>query len=412
MSDLLKQCEEAKQASHVIANLSLQQRNDILIALEKKLLENIDSIIEANKIDLMEAEKNGLSGSILDRLALNESRIKQMAEGVRQIAGLPDVLGFIEERSLENGLTIKTKKVPLGLIGIIYESRPNVTVDATALCLKSGNAVILRGGKEAINTNLQLLKIIKEAISSAGFNSSMVEMLADTSRETLFELMKQNKYIDILIPRGGSGLINSVRENATIPVIETGTGNCHIYVDENANLEMALSILINGKCQRPSVCNACETLLVHKNIAVDFLSQAYDKLLEQKVELRGCEQTADLIDCAPATEDDFFREYNALILAVKIVDSTADAIAHINKHGSKHSESIISDCNQNAQKFLQLVDAAVVYKNTSTRFTDGGEFGFGAEIGISTQKLHARGPMGLKELTTIKYVVESEGKIR
>jgi glutamate-5-semialdehyde dehydrogenase len=410
--ELIEKAKAAREAGYVLGNLSIDKRNAALSAIADALEKNIASILKANAVDMVDAEKNGIKGNMLDRLMLNESRIRDIASATRDIVKLPDVLDESESWTRPNGLQITRKRVPMGLIGIIYESRPNVTVDAAVLCLKSGNATLLRGGEEAVNTNMELIRVMRDAIKKVGVPADAVQGLKDVSRETAQQMMRLHQYIDVLIPRGGAGLIRVVRESASIPVIETGTGNCHVYVDEYANLEMAMNILINAKCQRPSVCNAAETLLVHKKIAKEFLPLVKKELGERGVELRGCEATQKIIECTPATEDDFLTEFNNLIMAVKIVDSVDAAISHINQYNSRHSDCIISDNADSVTKFGNTVDAAAVYINTSTRFTDGYEFGFGAEIGISTQKLHARGPMGIKELTTVKYVVNSDGVIR
>jgi glutamate-5-semialdehyde dehydrogenase len=358
--------------------------------------------------------EKGIGEQMIDRLMLDEKRIKSIADGVRQIADLDDPVGeVLSMKKRPNGLLIGQKRVPIGVIGMIYESRPNVTVDAACLCLKSSNAVMLRGSGDAINSNKELVKIMKESINEAGINAGAIELVEDTSRETATNFMKLNEYLDVLIPRGGAGLIKTALANATVPVIETGTGNCHVYVDEYADIEMAHRISINAKTSRTSVCNACESLIVHNNIKDKFLAETIRRLKEKNVEVRGCGRTLEICgDVIPATEDDFGREYLDLIISVKVVDSIDEAIAHINKYGTKHSESIVTENYTNAQKFLDEVDAAAVYVNASTRFTDGFEFGFGAEIGISTQKMHARGPMGLKELTTTKYIIYGNGQIR
>jgi glutamate-5-semialdehyde dehydrogenase len=352
--------------------------------------------------------------SIIDRLMLNEERIGAIAEGVRQIVELEDPIGeVLSMKKRPNGLVIGQKRVPLGVVGIIYESRPNVTVDAAALCLKTSNSVMLRGSSDAINSNMELVRIMKEALVEAGIKEGAIELVEDTSREIATEFMKLSEYMDVLIPRGGAGLIKAAVKNATVPVIETGIGNCHVYVDESADMEMAYDILINAKTSRTSVCNACESLLVHKSIKDKFLPEAIKRLKEKNVEVRGCEETLKVCsDVIPAKEEDYGTEYLDLIISVKVVDSVEDAINHINKYGTGHSESIVTESYSHSQKFLDHVDAAAVYVNASTRFTDGSEFGFGAELGISTQKMHARGPMGLKELTSTKYIIYGDGQIR
>jgi glutamate-5-semialdehyde dehydrogenase len=403
--------QKAKIAEREIRIAGSKQKDNALNAIADALPKNFEKILAANKIDLENAEKNGISVVMQDRLRLTEERIINIAKSVREIVALPDPIGEIIGGDVRpNGLKIAKTRVPMGVIGIIFESRPNVTVDAAVLCLKSGNAVILRGGKEAINSNIALAEVMREAISPF-INPDVIQLVTDTSRETSTELMQAREYLDLLIPRGGAGLIKSVCENAKVPVIETGVGNCHVYIDEFSHTEMSLKIVDNAKCQRPSVCNAIENLLVHKNTAEEFLP-ALVKMWNGKVEIRGCERTQAIIDVKSATDEDFYTEYNDLIIAVKIVDTIEDAVSHIEKYGSKHSESIVTYCYSNAEKFQKQVDAAAVYVNASTRFTDGGEFGLGAEIGISTQKLHARGPMGLKELTTIKYVINGNGQIR
>lgn len=414
MYDLIKAGEWAKEASKILATAGSDLKNNALCAIADAILEKSDYILNENKKDLQSAEENGVKKAMIDRLSLNEKRIADIADGVRKVAFLPDpigeVLGMVKR---PNGLVIGKKRVPLGVIGIIYEARPNVTADAAALCIKSGNAVILRGGKEAICSNLAIAKVMSEAGEKAGLPKGTINLVSDTSRETASAMMKLNGYIDVLIPRGGAGLIHSVVENATVPVIETGLGNCHTYIDESADFKMAEEIVINAKTSRPSVCNAMETLLVNEKIAKDFLPIIIKKLKECNVEVRGCEKTMEIVsDIVPATETDWEKEYNDYILAIKVVSSTDEAIEHINKYGTKHSEAIVTKSYEMSQKFLDEVDAAAVYVNASTRFTDGFEFGFGAEIGISTQKIHARGPMGLNELTTIKYIIYGNGQVR
>lgn len=406
--------ENAKKASYIISNAKSSTKDGALNEIAAALIDNSDLIIEANCLDLDAAEKNGVSKAMRDRLLLNKERIRQIADGVRQIISLADPIGeVISMWQRPNGLTIGQKRVPLGVIGIIYEARPNVTVDAAALCLKSSNAVILRGGSEAINSNKALVEIMRGAIEKAGLPEGCINLIPDTSRETATKMMKLNGYIDVLIPRGGAGLIKSVVENATVPVIETGTGNCHIYVDGECDTDMAKDIVINAKVSRPAVCNAAETLLVDSAVADRFLPEVIEALKENNVEIRGCKRTKAIAkDILDATEEDWYKEYNDYILAVKVVDGIDEAIEHINKYNTKHSEAIVTTSYAKSQRFLREVDAAAVYVNASTRFTDGFEFGFGAEIGISTQKIHARGPMGLKELTTIKYIIYGDGQIR
>ena len=403
----------AKEASYVLGAAGTDLKNAALIKIAEKLVENTDKILSENEKDIASAVENGIKPAMVDRLRLTKERILNISEGVMQIAALNDPIGeVINMTERPNGLVIGKKRVPLGLIGTIFESRPNVCVDVAALTLKTGNASLLRGGKEALNSNIVLTDIMRSAISEAGLPESSVELIRDTDRETAKEMMRLNGIVDVLIPRGGAGLIKTVVENATIPVIETGTGNCHTYVDDSADFKMALDILINAKVQRPSVCNSCETLLVAEKIAKEFLPLTKAMLSSHNVEMRGCEKTARIIDVNPAAEEDFYTEYNDLIIAIKVVTGIDEAISHINKYNTRHSECIITKDYANSQKFLKMVDAAAVYVNASTRFTDGFEFGFGAEIGISTQKIHARGPMGLAELTTIKYIIYGNGQIR
>ncbi|WP_294373832.1 glutamate-5-semialdehyde dehydrogenase [uncultured Clostridium sp.] len=406
--------QNAKEASYELGAASTKQKDMALLFMAEQLVDNTESILEANKVDLKNAEIKGTPKAMLDRLALDKGRIEAMAEGLKEIVNLQDPVGeVISMWQRPNGLQIGQKRVPIGVIGIIYESRPNVTSDAAGLCLKTGNATILRGGSDAINSNKAIMKALVEGIEKAGLPRESVQLVEDTSREVATEMMKLNDYIDVLIPRGGAGLIQSVVKNATVPVIETGTGNCHIYVDESCDFDMAIKIAVNAKASRPSVCNAAEKLLVNENIAKDFLPLAVKALRENGVTLRGDEKSQAIInDIEKANSEDWGKEYLDYVMAVKIVKDVDEAINHINKYGTGHSEAIITESYKNSQKFLQRVDAAAVYVNASTRFTDGGEFGFGAEIGISTQKLHARGPMGLKELTTIKYIIYGNGQIR
>ena len=413
MSNIKELGKRAKTAERVLGNLPSSKKDEALKAIADALIRNTDKIIEANNLDVEAAKESGIKESMIDRLKLTEERIKGIADGVLEVVMLHDPIGEVLGMSKRpNGLLIGKKRVPIGVIGIIFEARPNVTVDAACLTLKTGNAVILRGGKEAINSNKILTDIMRNAIAEVGVPGDAINLVTDTDRESAKEMMKLNQYIDVLIPRGGAGLIKTVVENATVPVIETGSGNCHVFVDESADLEMATDILINAKVQRPSVCNACESLVVHKNIADKFIPQAVEKLKENGVEVRGCEKTRAISDVSPASDEDFYTEYNDLIISVIIVDNIEEAIEHINIHNTKHSECIITKDYDNSQKFLNEIDAAAVYVNASTRFTDGFEFGFGAEIGISTQKLHARGPMGLNELTSTKYVIYGNGQIR
>ncbi len=404
----------AKSAARSLCRVSAQTKNEALFAMAQALIDNTDIIIEKNAIDVKNAAEKGTSKSMLDRLTLTEERIRQMAEGVRQIAALSDPIGEITNMTVRpNGLQIGRRKVPLGVIGIIYEARPNVTADAAALTLKTSNAVILRGGSEAINSNKILVDVMNTAIIKAGIPEGTLQLIEDTDRKTAVELMRLNKYVDVLIPRGGGGLIRTVVENSTVPVIETGTGNCHTYVDDTADLDMALKIAVNAKCQRPAVCNAMETLLVAKSVAAEFLPKLDAAMKEYNVEIRGCSTTCKYIPSAvSATDEDYATEFIDYILAVKVVESLDEAISHITEYSSGHSEAIITNSYENSQRFLNEIDSAAVYVNASTRFTDGFEFGFGAEIGISTQKMHARGPMGLDALTTIKYVIYGNGQIR
>ncbi len=406
---------KAKTASRSLASAGEQKKNDALTAIAKALCENTDMIIKANKIDLDNGRKSGLSDSLLDRLMLSESRIKGISESVMEVAALPDPVGtVISGGTRPNGLKITKVRVPLGVIGIIFEARPNVTADAAVLCLKSGNAVILRGGKEAINSNKCIADIMRDAIESVGLDRNCVQLIEDTSRQSSAELMALTDYLDVLIPRGGKGLIRAVVENAKVPVIETGAGNCHVYVDEYADINMAADIIYNAKTSRPSVCNAIETILVHEKIAEKALPAIKKRLDEKNVELRGCERTKEILgeSVVPAVETDWDTEYNDYILAVRVVKDIDEALSHIAKYSTGHSECIVTDNYKNANIFKERVDAAAVYVNSSTRFTDGGMFGLGAEIGISTQKLHARGPMGLFELTSMKYIIEGDGQVR
>lgn len=404
----------AKSAARKMAIVSTVTKNTALNAMADALIENTQAIIEANNKDMENGREKGLSASLLDRLLLDDSRIKSMAEGLRQVASLDDPIGeVIRMWRRPNNLKIGQVRVPLGVIGIIYEARPNVTVDAAALCVKSGNAVILRGGSEAINSNTTVARIISEAATKAGLPEGAINLIENPSRDAVNVMMKLNEYIDVLIPRGGAGLINAVVKNATVPVIQTGVGNCHVYVDASADLDMAANIVINAKTQRPAVCNAMESLLVHKDIADKFLPYLAEKLKPLNVEIKGCSRTQSLVESATeATEEDFAKEYLDFKFASKVVDSLDKALDHIYKYGTKHSEVIVTNNYENSQRFLNEVDAAAVYVNASSRFTDGSEFGFGAEIGISTQKLHARGPMGLKELTSSKYIIYGEGQTR
>ena len=405
----------AAAAKKSLISADTEKKNAALQKIAEALLAHSSEIIEANAADLKAARENGMSVSMQDRLMLNEDRIKGISDAVSELIKLEDPIGRVDNGSVRpNGLRITKVRVPMGVIGMIYESRPNVTADAATLCLKTGNAVILRGGKEAYNSNKCICNIMRDAVEEAGFPKDIIQFVDDTTREVTTELMKCNKYLDLLIPRGGAGLIRAVTQNATVPVIETGTGNCHIYIDKSADIEMGVNITDNGKTQRPSVCNALETLLVHKDIAEKFLPAVKAKLDEHNVELRGCPETVRILgDCVtPATDDDYATEFGDYIMAVKVVNDIEEAIEHIGKYSTGHSECIVTNDLKNAEKFKQEVDSACVYVNASTRFTDGGMFGFGAEIGISTQKLHARGPMGLYEITSNKYLIDGNGQIR
>lgn len=404
----------AKAAAPKIGLASTQQKNAMILAIADAVCARADEILAANAEDLSRAEENGVRPAMIDRLRLTHERINAMAEGARQVADLDDPIGeLLEERTLKNGIEIRKVRVPLGVIGIIFESRPNVTLDAAVLCLKSGNATVLRGGKEAIRSNMAITQVMRDAIASCGGDPDTVSLIEDTQRSSATELMNAKGLIDVLIPRGGAGLIKSVVENAKVPVIETGSGNCHLYVDKSADLSMAASVLKNAKCSRPSVCNAVETALVHQDIAREFLPMMAESLADCSVEIRGCEKTCEIIKGAtPATDEDWMTEYNDYILAVRVVSDIHEAMEHIARCGTLHSEGIITDDANAAEVFLNGVDAAAVYHNVSTRFTDGFEFGLGAEIGISTQKMHARGPMGLKELTSYKYRITGNGQIR
>lgn len=404
----------AKQAARFLMNAGAK-KDEALLAIAKALRENAQKIIDANKIDIENGKAAGLSDSLLDRLKLDEKRIEGMAEGVMQVAAQPDPIGkILDGKTLKNGLQIQKITVPMGVIGIIYEARPNVTSDAAALCLKAGSAVILRGGKEAIHSNTAIAEIMRDAIATVGVPRDCIGLVTDTSRQSATELMQLSQYLDVLIPRGGAGLIKSVVENAKVPVIETGVGNCHVYIDRSANIEMAKDIVFNAKTSRPSVCNAIETVLVHKDIAQKALPVIKAELDKKNVEIRGCERTREILgDCVvPATENDYAVEFLDYILAVKVIDSLDCALDHIAKYSTGHSESIVTSDYAAANQFTACVDSAAVYVNASTRFTDGGEFGLGAEIGISTQKLHARGPMGLGELTSSKFIIRGNGQIR
>ena len=412
--DLIKLGKNAREVSYDLAIASTTEKNNALENMANKLIELKDEIINENKKDLDIAIEKGISKAMLDRLTLNNNRIEDMAKGLKELIALEDPIGeVIEMWKRPNGLQIGKQRVPMGVIGIIYEARPNVTCDAAGLCLKTGNAVILRGGSEAINSNKAIVKVLREAIKEVGLPENSIQLVEDTSRETATNMMRLNEYIDVLIPRGGASLIQAVVKNATVPVIETGVGNCHIYVDENADFKMAKNIIINAKTSRPAVCNAAEKMLINDKIADKFIPIIVGALKEKGVEIRGDEKFKKIAPSVElAKELDWEMEYSDYIIGAKVVSSVDEAIDHINKYGSGHSEAIITESYKNSQKFLNKVNAAAVYVNASTRFTDGSEFGFGAEIGISTQKLHARGPMGLKELTTIKYIIYGNGQIR
>ena len=414
MENLILMGENAKKATYDLSILSTKTKNNALALMAKELLDSKEEIIRANKIDMQEAKNKNVSETLLDRLYLNDKRVEDMATGLLEIVKLPDPVGeIISMWKRPNNLQIGQKRVPIGVIGIIYESRPNVTCDAAGLCLKSGNATILRGGSDAINSNKAIVKALRNGIEKSGLPKDAIQLVSDTDREVAQKMMRLNEYIDVLIPRGGENLIKSVVKNATIPVIETGTGNCHIYVEESADFNMAIDIVLNAKTQRPGVCNAAEKLLIHENISKEFLPKVVKALREKNVEIRGDEKSKEVVDdIILAKDEEWDKEYLDYIIAVKIVENVDEAIKHINNHGTKHSEAIITESYKNSQKFLERVDAAAVYVNASTRFTDGSEFGFGAEIGISTQKLHARGPMGLKELTSTKYIIYGNGQIR
>jgi len=411
---ILEQAKLAKQASYQMMTLDTHTKNNALFQMADALICHMDQILVENMKDLEAASNQGRPQAFLDRLTLTKERILGMASGLRKVAALPDPIGtadMVIQRP--NGLRIEKRRVPLGVVGIIFEARPNVTADSIALCLKSGNAMLLRGGSDAIHSNLIISDLLSKAAYDAGIPEGAIQFVGDTDRETANEMMRLNGYLDVLIPRGGSGLIQSVVKNATVPVIETGVGVCHAYIDASADITMAAEIVFNGKCQRPSVCNALETILIHESIAKQVLPVIWKKVLEKQTRLRCDEISKSILpECEDATEDDWCAEYGDYILAVKVVSNLDEAIAHINHYGSGHSETIITSHYQNAERFLNEVDAAAVYVNASTRFTDGEEFGFGAEIGISTQKLHARGPMGLYELTSTKYVVRGNGQIR
>ncbi len=411
---LIELGKRAKKAESVLMTASTETKNRALFSVAQALKENASAILEANAADIENAKKAGMKSALIDRLSLDEKRVLSVASGVKEVALLDDPVGKILSGTVRpNGLVIEKVSVPLGVIAVIFEARPNVTADAAALCLKSGNSVILRGGKEAFNSNKAIADIMRAAVEKAGLPKDCIQLVEDTSRESANELMKMNGYVDVLIPRGGAGLIKACVQNSTVPVIETGTGNCHVYVDEFANLEMARDILYNAKVSRPSVCNACESVLVHKAVAEKFLPMAKAALDKANVVIHADEKTAKIIEnTVPATEEDFQKEYLGYEISAKVVEGLDEAIEHIAKYGTGHSECIVTENYTNAQKFLSRVDCAAVYVNASTRFTDGNEFGFGAEIGISTQKLHARGPLGLPELVSFKYIIRGNGQVR
>ncbi|RLI02719.1 glutamate-5-semialdehyde dehydrogenase [Candidatus Bathyarchaeota archaeon] len=411
---ILEICKKAKAASYELAKLSTETKNRALFNMAEALEKNTSEILEANQKDVEASKKKGVKEALLDRLILNEERVSKMAQCLREVAALPDPVGeIVKTWTRPNGLIIGQLRVPLGVVAVIYESRPDVTSDASGICLKSGNAVILRGGSDAINSNLAIGRVLNKAAVESGIPEGAIQVVPTTERSAAVELMKMRGYVDVLIPRGGAGLIKAVVENAKVPVIETGTGNCHIYVEEDADLNRAIDIIINAKCQRPGTCNAAEKVLVHRGIASEFIPKAIEALRSHGVEVRGCEETRKIVpDVVPATEDDWYTEYLDLIIAFKVVSGLEEAIDHINKYGTKHSDSILTADFNKALRFIRDVDSAAVYWNASTRFTDGNQYGLGAEIGISTQKMHARGPMSVQHLTTTKYFVLGRGHIR
>lgn len=414
MYDLVSLGRNARTASNSLKTTTTAQRNKALALIAKELLSSTRQIIAANELDLANAKTGGMKSAMLDRLTLNQNRIEDIAKAIEEVIDLADPVGVVEKgETRPNGLLILKTRVPIGVVAMIYEARPNVTVDAAVLCIKSGNACILRGGSEAFSSNRVLVSIMQRALGAAGLDPNSVQLVEDTSRDTATRLMKLNEYVDVLIPRGGAGLIKSVVENATVPTIETGAGNCHIYVDASANLAMAVSVIDNAKTSRPSVCNAVETILIHKNIAIELLPRLKKQLDLHNVDLRGCPATLKILpSITAATETDYATEYDDYILAIKVVDSLDEAVKHIAEYSTGHSESIITESYSASQEFIARVDSAAVYVNASTRFTDGGEFGLGAEVGISTQRLHARGPMGLRDLTTAKYIITGNGQVR
>ncbi|KUK67723.1 MAG: Gamma-glutamyl phosphate reductase [Mesotoga infera] len=413
MIELLDKGEKVKAASRKLRLLSTDEKNDAILSISRELEAQKEGILLANSIDVENSKKKGMKESLVDRLALSEDRIAGMIESCKNVVSLSDPVGEIENTWVQKeGLQISRVRVPIGAIGMIYESRPNVTVDASILSLKSGNSVLLKGGSDAINSNKAIVSIIKKALTSAGLPEGSVELVEDTSHQAVEEMLKMNQYLSLIIPRGGAGLIKFVVNNSRIPVIETGTGNCHIFIDYNADVDKAVMIVDNAKTQRPGTCNAVETLLVHRAIAAEFIPRAAQILTEKGVELRGCTESIRYWKMLPATEEDYATEFLDLVLAVKIVEDVDEAISHIEKYSTGHSEAILTNDYANSRRFLKAVDSAAVYVNASTRFTDGGEFGFGSEIGISTQKLHARGPFGLKELTSYKYTILGDNQVR
>lgn len=414
MADILTMGKNARLASRKLAGLGTTKKNDVLCAVADAVKDNSEYILAENLKDVEQGRADGMKSGLLDRLTLTKARIDGMADGIRQVASLDDPIGeVLSMKKRPNGLLIGRKRVPLGVIAVIYESRPNVTLDTFGLCFKTGNAVILKGGSDAINSNIAIASVIRKALRECEIDENAIQLIDSTDRECVKELLTMNEYVDVVIPRGGKGLIQFVVKNSTVPVIETGTGNCHVFVDESADFDMAINIIENAKTQRVGVCNACESLVVHKNIAGEFIPKLVHMLKEHNVEIRG-DEFSRLIDpyIVPATEEDYSTEYLDYIISLKTVDSLDEAIEHINANNTGHSESIITNNYESSQRFLDEIDAACVYVNASTRFTDGNEFGFGAEIGISTQKLHARGPMGINELTTTKYIIYGDGQIR
>ena len=406
-------CQAAKNASYSIAAKSGAERNSALLKIAQALRLGCEKIIEANKTDLSNAKENGISDAMLDRLMLNKDRVEALAVAIEHVVSLPDPIGTGETFTRPNGLKIECARVPLGVVAMIYEARPNVTPDAASLCLKSGNAVVLRGGKEAINTNKCIVDIIRVTLEDCGFDKNSVCLVENTTRSSATALMEMRGLIDVLIPRGGKGLIQSVVQNARVPVIETGAGNCHLYIDESANIDMAVKIAVNAKCSRPSVCNAVETILAHKAVAKEFFTRFFEETRKYNLEFRGCPGVCEILSgISPATEQDYDTEYDDYVVACRVVDDVREAVEHIRKYSTGHSESIVTENARNAEYFVNSIDSCSMYINASTRFTDGGEFGLGAEIGISTQKLHARGPMGLSALTTQKYIIKGDGHTR